>query len=165
MTGPESAKDRPDDIDTVVDIDTVDLEGLGAVLESELTEQPDDRVSPLILSAAVIGLLVGLFVWGSLAFSLASSTEGMIDDLGTGSEGPSGAGTQDLPPDCDTLGQTSVMSSEQQATYDAECVTPEVQPGPAGAGELNRADCEAIQGTDYRSVDEREWFIANCLTR
>ena len=27
---------------------------------------------------------------------------------------------------------------------------------------VNRADCAAIRGTDYRSDTERQWFIANC---
>lgn len=28
---------------------------------------------------------------------------------------------------------------------------------------LDRRDCAAIRGTEYRSTAEREWFIANCL--
>lgn len=35
---------------------------------------------------------------------------------------------------------------------------PEPTPEPA-----NRADCAAIQGTDYESPEEREWYLANCL--
>jgi hypothetical protein len=27
---------------------------------------------------------------------------------------------------------------------------------------LDRADCSAIRGTDYRSENERQWFIRNC---
>ena len=27
----------------------------------------------------------------------------------------------------------------------------------------NRADCAAIQGTEYESPEEREWYLANCL--
>ena len=27
----------------------------------------------------------------------------------------------------------------------------------------NRADCDAIRGTDYESPEERTWFLANCL--
>ena len=27
---------------------------------------------------------------------------------------------------------------------------------------LDRADCNAIRGTDYRSESERQWFIRNC---
>ena len=29
----------------------------------------------------------------------------------------------------------------------------------------NRADCDAIQGTEYQSPEEREWYLANCLNR
>ena len=106
-----------------------------------LTEQAGERVSPLILSAAVIGVLVGLFVWGSLAMSVMSSTEGLLDDLSTDSGGSPGiieAGTLTPRPE------------------DAVSATPDAS--------RNRGDCEAIRGTDYRSAEERQWFLANCVT-
>ena len=105
-----------------------------------LTEQAGERVSPLILSAAVIGVLVGLFVWGSLVMSVMSSTEGLLDDLSTDSGGSPGIIEAGAP----TPGADAVSS------------TPDAS--------RNRGDCEAIRGTDYRSAEERQWFLANCVT-
>jgi len=36
-------------------------------------------------------------------------------------------------------------------------------PEPAVEAPPNREDCDAIQGTDYQSPEEREWYLANCL--
>ncbi len=35
-------------------------------------------------------------------------------------------------------------------------------PAPTAAP-ANRADCDAIRGTDYESPEERTWFLANCI--
>jgi hypothetical protein len=39
-------------------------------------------------------------------------------------------------------------------------VTPEA--APTATVVADRASCEEIRGTDYRSNSERQWFIANC---
>ena len=87
----EEPHDDDSDLETDLDFD------------DELTEQADERVSLLILSAAVIGVLVGLFVWGSLAMSVMSSTEGLIDDFSTDSEGSTGLRQDVAVLDCDAF--------------------------------------------------------------
>jgi hypothetical protein len=44
---------------------------------------------------------------------------------------------------------------------EASMVLPET---PAFESEPNRADCGAITGTDYLSLAEREWYIAQCMS-
>jgi hypothetical protein len=39
---------------------------------------------------------------------------------------------------------------------------PTPAPTPTTAPAINRMDCAAIRGSDYRSPDERTWFQANC---
>jgi hypothetical protein len=136
---------------------------LGPEIEAELTEERDDRVSPLILSAAVIGMLVGLFVWGSLAMSVMSSTEGLITDLSTGSEGSPAAFEGQV--DCDALDQEDTLSPAQAEAYAEQCDAAESDADASSPADpaLNRADCDAIRGTDYRSPEEREWFLENCV--
>jgi hypothetical protein len=36
---------------------------------------------------------------------------------------------------------------------------------PTAAAAPNRKDCAAIRGTDYQSGEEREWYLANCLSQ
>ena len=33
---------------------------------------------------------------------------------------------------------------------------------PTATVVLDRTDCDAIRGTEYRSATERQWFLANC---
>lgn len=134
-------------------------------IEEALTEPPEDRVPPLILVSAVIGLVVGLFVWGSLAMSVMSSTEGVIEDLSTDSEGAFDMEEADLVIDCSDTGPPPFASAEQRAAFEARCAspTPAAAETPAPDPALNRADCDAIRGTDYRSVEERQWFLENCV--
>jgi hypothetical protein len=35
---------------------------------------------------------------------------------------------------------------------------------PTGTPLPDRLDCEEVRGTDYRSLSEREWFLASCVT-
>jgi hypothetical protein len=110
-------------------------------LEAELTETRDERISPLVLGAAVAGLLVGLFLWGSLVMSVASAAGDLFDGDDTNSGAP--------------------------AAIDTITAAPSSTPEPAATGspgsDVNRADCTAIRGTDYRSTEERTWFLANCI--
>lgn len=137
------------------------LEEIEEALEAPLEE----RVPPLILMSAVIGLVVGLFVWGSLAISVMSSTEGVISDLSTDSEGAFDIESADLVLDCGDADASRFLSTEQRAILQERCAspTPEPEETPEPDPALNRADCDAIRGTDYRSVEEREWFLDNCI--
>ena len=135
---------------------------LGAEIESELTQERDERVSPLILSAAVIGVLVGLFVWGSLAMSVMSSADSIVDDASTGSDGS--PATFEEPIDCEELAKADTLTEAQASAFVQQCGDAESGPeSPETDPALNRADCDAIRGSDYRSPDEREWFLANCV--
>jgi hypothetical protein len=113
-------------------------------IEAELTDPRDERVSPWILSAAVIGLLIGFFFWGSLVMSVASAAGDFFDGDSTTNNGSIAAG--------DTVTTVSTPTPQPSAT-----TTPD-------AG-VNRLDCTEIRGTDYRSPEERTWFLANCVTR
>ncbi len=133
----------------------------------QLTEARDNRTSPLILGAAVIGLLVGLFVWGSLAMSVMSSGGDGLDDLTA--EGTLADALDDGALECSDFGPDRNLSPELEAEYQEQCVTPESGDGGTDAtpsppvDQTNRADCDAIRGTPYRSAAERDWFLANCL--
>jgi hypothetical protein len=136
--------------------------------EEQLTEERDERVSPLIVGAAVIGLMVGLFVWGSLTLSMISGAGDFFDDVSTSPldeiEPPSVVETG--PVDCEALEDQLTLSEDQEAAYRAECLTQAAEatatPEAAGSG-VNREDCDAIRGTQYRSAEERDWFLDNCV--
>ncbi len=53
-----------------------------------------------------------------------------------------------------TAGAGLDVAPTRLATVPAATATP--------AAAANRANCTAIQGTDYRSPEERQWFLANC---
>ena len=131
--------------------------------DEEQAEPRDERIPPLILASAVTGLLIGLFVWGSLAMTVMSSAQGLFDDLNSGSLGPPAVGAT---VDCGVLESRPARSADEEATYKEQCVSSTPQPGvtPTPDASLNREDCEAIRGTQYRSQEERQWFLANCVT-
>lgn len=134
-------------------------------IEAALDEPPVDRVPPLILVSAVIGLVVGLFVWGSLAISVMSSTGDVIDDFSADSEGAFDLPENDLVIDCTDAGPPQFASAEQRAAFAEKCAspTPAAAETPTPDPALNRADCDAIRGTPYQSADERQWFLDNCV--
>jgi hypothetical protein len=136
---------------------------LGSEIEAELTQERDDRVSPLILSAAVIGMLIGLFVWGSLAMSVMSSADSIFDESSTGAQGqPAAEGEID----CDDFDTRAALTPAQAEAYVEQCGGTDsvAESGtPPNDGVSNREDCDAIRGTDYRSPEERTWFLANCV--
>ena len=114
----------------------------GFEFEEEPTDQREERVSPLILASAVVGLLVGLFLRGSLVMSVGSSAGDLLNDVSLDSEG--------APSALDTVTPTPSAGAN-----------PSVTPVPDPS--VNREDCEEIRGTDYRSPEERQWFLANCV--
>lgn len=134
----------------------------------------EDRPPPLVLIGAGVGVLIGLLLWGSIALAAVSGVLGIFDDstpavstnTGEESEAPLADDT-DLVLDCDAFGPNRALSPEQEAAYQEQCVEPTPEPddepvAPADAT-LNREDCDAIRGTEYRSGEERQWFLDNCV--
>ncbi len=59
-------------------------------------------------------------------------------------------------------------TQQQQIVVSTETVQPSVAAAtvtPTTAAEGDRTNCEAIRGTAYRSENERQFFLANCLTQ
>ena len=137
----------------------------------ELEEEPlpsrEERPPPVILWGAAIGLLIGIVVWGSLTLSAVSGVTGLFNDSGPknveGTVVPA-AEVSATPVNCAELAGSQAMSPEEQAAFASQCLTPTPEPGatPANAT-VNREDCDAIRGTDYRSQEERQWFLDNCV--
>ena len=69
-------------------------------------------------------------------------------DSGSGSSGPTGSQQQIV-----------VSTATSQPAVANATVT------PTNAPEADRTNCEAIRGTAYRSENERQFFLANCLTQ
>lgn len=59
-------------------------------------------------------------------------------------------------------GEDAFAVPEPSATV-APTATPEPTP-TATPDPQNRQDCGEIRGTDYLSQEERQWFLANCVT-
>jgi hypothetical protein len=95
--------------------------------------------------------------FGSLLVLLAVGVAWMMDD-----------GAQDQEPATDP---SEIVQDVQTPPPEAPSPTPEPTPTPASAPAPppapapvnNRLDCNAIRGTDYLSLDERNWFLTNCL--
>jgi hypothetical protein len=137
-------------------------------LDEALSEQRDERVSPVVALAGVIGVIVGLVFWGSLAMSILSTGESAAN--GGAAPGPATAVSQpeqEPPVDCDNLDAALALSPAREAQLREQCATPapEPQATPTPDPRTNRADCNTIRGTDYRTPEERQWFLANCVTR
>lgn len=69
-----------------------------------------------------------------------------------------------------TATSTSLEDMTEGPTVPAPTETPAVVPSatpsppePTVPPVTNRRDCEAIQGTDYLSQEERAWFLDNCI--
>jgi hypothetical protein len=66
---------------------------------------------------------------------------------------------EDLGPtrtDCAVLEASNHRTIAEQAYLESSC-------GMPPADTADRTDCEQIRGTDYRSPQEREFFLANCI--
>lgn len=130
----------------------------------------DAMRSLLVPACGAVGFAVGLVMWGSILSAIVSEVEGVFDDFAaeTSNEQPA---TDVEAVDCDAFGPQRALSQEDEAAYQAQCltatpeitVTPTPEPTRAPTDE-NRFNCARIRGTDYRSQEERSWFLANCLT-
>ena len=63
----------------------------------------------------------------------------------------------------DPTNTPSLSNIDAPATASPTVVAPTSTVEPTVVVALNREDCAAIQGTDYLSPEEREWYLANCL--
>ncbi len=63
---------------------------------------------------------------------------------------------------------TANADAQPGVTVTVETPSPQTQPptpAPTATAVItNRANCDQIRGTDYYSPDERQWFLANCVT-
>jgi hypothetical protein len=145
-------------------------------LEDELTQPRDERSSPLVLIVGIIGLIVGLFVWGSIAMSVLSSGDDADAAAGNSPSVAEEASDdsepeEEVPIDCNQLQSELALSPAREAQYREQCATPTVAAEAAPAATAtpdtrpNRGDCNVIRGTAYNSPEEREWFLANCVAR
>lgn len=138
-------------------------------LNDELTQQRDERISPVVAVVGLIGIIVGVAFWGSLAMSILSAGEGNASS-DTGPDRPPAAGEveeEEAGIDCDDIEDASALSPAREAEYREQCATPEPEATaePTPDTRTNREDCDTIRGTDYRSPEERQWFLANCVTQ
>jgi hypothetical protein len=70
-----------------------------------------------------------------------------------------GSGNEETP----TVRERSTLST---ASLDNIDLPPTLTPVPTEVGEVidpnNRKDCDGIRGTDYKSPEERQWYLDNC---
>ena len=63
---------------------------------------------------------------------------------------------------------TANADAEPGVTVAVPSPSPQTQPpvpAPTATPVItNRANCDQIRGTDYNSPEERQWFLANCVT-
>jgi hypothetical protein len=146
------------------DFNTDDL--IDSELEPGLPEQRNDKTKPVLIGVAVVGFIVGLFLWGSVVSTLASTTSSLFDNAVA--ETPVNATVvteEEVGLNCDDYGKQRALSASDEAAYQAQCLTttPEAAVTSTPDTRVNRADCAAIRGTDYHSAEERQWFLANCV--
>ncbi len=56
-----------------------------------------------------------------------------------------------------------VSTPETTPSVDQRPDLPELEPTPTPEPAENRADCDEIRGQDYLSLEERIWFLTNCV--
>lgn len=98
----------------------------------DLSQLPFDLSRLKLPQVAALGFVVGIVFHACVAFAV----------LGGGSDSGGGSGGTDAGP-------TVEVSTKPQVT-------------PTASRTADRTDCNAIRGTDYRSENERQWFIRNC---
>jgi hypothetical protein len=85
-----------------------------------------------------------------------------------GSNDKAPSGHSDLPSEALDVAPTTAPSAQAQPQPTAPPLAQATQtqsppePAPEPPPPENRADCNAIRGTDYRSLEERTWFVENC---
>jgi hypothetical protein len=64
--------------------------------------------------------------------------------------------------EAESAGTTIAATATPAGTAGGATVTPSVQPQATATPLPDRTSCDEIRGTQYRSVSEREFFLANC---
>ena len=130
--------------DAIFDEEVPDFEGA-------LTKRRDEHLSPLVLLGGLAGMAAGVFLWGSLLVSMTSMLASGFDELGSITEFSEGAVVS--------------AASDTPTPTPSPSPTPRPTATPTPDPSVNRLNCQQIRGTDYRSPEERTWFLANCVTR
>jgi hypothetical protein len=131
----------------------------------------------VVLIGAVAAFMVGLALWGFLTLSILAGVDDLMGEGGSSPTATEAAETEVF--NCANFGAVRALSAEDEARLQAQCGASLPVSGPAAvpvstaleapdassATAGNRANCEQIRGTDYRSNGERTWFLANCIAR
>jgi hypothetical protein len=131
----------------------------------------------IVLIGGGAAFMVGLALWGFLTMSVLAGVDSLLGE--TESRQTVAEASRSQVFDCADFGAVRVLSAEDEARLQAQCgaslplsgpaavpvsTMPEAPAVPSATAD-NRANCDEIQGTDYRSDGERAWYLANCVTR
>ena len=133
--------------------------------------------SNVLLLSAVAAFMVGLALWGFLTLSIVAGVDNL---MGKGESSPTATEAAETEVfNCANFGAVRALSAENEARLQAQCGASLPVSGPAAvpvssapqapaapsATAGNRANCDQIRGTSYRSDGERTWYLGNCVTR
>ena len=138
--------------------------------DQRLTGWIEERRGKPVFMGALGAFAVGLVLWGVV---LALVVAGVNSAAGPSNTAAPVAQEPQAPVvDCRALEAKTNRSEAESAIFRANCAQPPVNPtaqaaeapapAPAQPQSLNRQDCSQIRGTQYRSTDERDWFLGNC---
>ena len=133
--------------------------------------------SNVLLLSAVAAFMVGLALWGFLTLSIVAGVDNL---MGEGESSPTATKAAETEVfNCANFGAVRALSAENEARLQAQCgaslpvsgpaavpvsSAPQAQAAPSGTAG-NRANCDQIRGTSYRSDGERTWYLGNCVSR
>jgi len=139
-----------------------------------------DEGPNVVLIGAVAAFIFGLTLWGFLTLSVIAGIDSLLGDPESRETAAKASETEIF--NCANFGAVRALSAEDEARLQAQCgaslpvsgpaavpvsTAPETPDTPAAssATAANRANCDEIRGTDYRSDGERAWYLANCITQ
>ena len=136
----------------------------------------DERPN-IVLIGSGAAFVVGLVLWGFLTMSVLAGVDSLLGE--TESRQTVAEASRSQVFDCANFGAVRVLSAEDEARLQAQCgaslpvsapaavpvsTAPDAPAVPSATAD-NRANCDEIRGTDYRSGVERTWYLANCVTQ
>jgi len=136
----------------------------------------DERPN-IVLIGAVAAFMIGLGLWGFLTLSIMAGVDSLLGETESRETATEAAETEVF--NCANFGAVRALSAENEARLQAQCgaslpvsgpaavpvsSAPQAQAAPSGTAG-NRANCDQIRGTSYRSDGERTWYLENCVTR
>ena len=136
-----------------------------------------DEGPNVVLIGAVAAFIVGLALWGFLTLSVIAGIDSLLGDPESREAAAKASETEIF--NCANFGAVRALSAEDEVRLQAQCGSSLPVSGPAAvpvstapetpaassATTANRANCDEIRGTDYRSDGERTWYLANCVTQ